>query len=45
MPSRPQPRIHAPEFPEGMEWFNTPRPLRPVDLRGRGVLLDFWAFC
>lgn len=40
-----QGRIHAPEFREGLTWFNTPRPLRMQELRGRLVLLDFWTYC
>ena len=35
----------APEFPDGLEWANTRRPLTMGDLRGRIVLLDFWTFC
>ncbi len=31
MTTRPRPTVHAPEFPEGMEWFNTPHPLREPD--------------
>jgi hypothetical protein len=34
--------IHAPEFPKGLEWINTPRPLTMQDLRGKIVLLEFW---
>ncbi len=37
--------IHAPEFPEGLEWLNTDTPLRLSDLKGKLVLLDFWTFC
>ncbi len=37
--------VRAPEFPLGLEWLNTDRPLRLADLRGRIVLLDFWTYC
>ena len=36
--------IHAPEFPSGLEWLNTPRPLSIAGLRGKIVLLEFWTF-
>lgn len=46
MPSSPRiPRVSAPEFPSGMDWLNTSRPLSLAALRGRVVLLDFWTFC
>jgi DNA-binding beta-propeller fold protein YncE len=32
----------APEFPEGGDWLNTPRPLTLAELRGKFVFLDFW---
>lgn len=36
----------APEFPEGLPWLNTERPLRMrEELRGRVVILDFWTYC
>ena len=38
-------KVNAPEFPEGMEWLNTDRPLAIRQLRGKVLLLDFWTFC
>ncbi len=37
--------IHAPDFPDGLEWFNTGRPLMLAELRGKIVILDFWTAC
>ncbi|HKJ31229.1 MAG TPA: thioredoxin-like domain-containing protein [Balneolales bacterium] len=37
-------KIHAPEFPKGMQWLNTDRPLSLKELRGKIVLLDFWTY-
>lgn len=37
--------VNAPDFPSGMEWLNTERPLSLRDLRGKIVLLDFWTYC
>lgn len=37
--------VTAPEFPEGLEWLNTKRPLTLRDLRGKVVVLDFWTYC
>ena len=34
----------APEFPDGLEWLNTGRPLSFAELRGKVVLLDFWTY-
>jgi thiol-disulfide isomerase/thioredoxin/DNA-binding beta-propeller fold protein YncE len=39
-------KIRCPEFPEGVTWINTTRPLSVAeDLRGRVALLDFWTYC
>ena len=38
-------KVNAPEFPEGMEWLNTERPLSIHQLKGKVVLLDFWTYC
>ena len=38
-------QVNAPDFPPGMEWVNTDRPLTLAELRGRIVLLDFWTYC
>jgi len=34
----------APEFPDGLDWLNTSRPLTLADLRGRLAILDFWTY-
>ena len=36
---------NAPEFPLGLEWVNTVRPLTMAQLRGKLVVLDFWTYC
>jgi DNA-binding beta-propeller fold protein YncE len=36
--------IQAPEFPAGLAWLNTSRPLTMAGLRGKIVLLDFWTY-
>lgn len=38
-------KISAPDFPQGMEWLNTAKPLSMADLRGKIVVLDFWTYC
>ena len=34
--------VNAPDFPPGLEWFNTDHPISLKELRGKLVLLDFW---
>ncbi len=34
----------APEFPSGLDWLNTDRPLTLEQLRGKVVVLDFWTY-
>ncbi len=38
-------RIHAPDFPEGLQWLNSANPISLEHLRGKVVLIDFWTFC
>ncbi|MBI4306679.1 MAG: hypothetical protein HY678_10215 [Chloroflexi bacterium] len=38
-------KVGAPEFPVGLDWLNTERPLSLADLRGKLVILDFWTYC
>lgn len=37
--------VNAPDFPAGLEWLNTEKPLSLRDLRGKIVVLDFWTYC
>ncbi len=32
------------DFPAGLDWLNTERPLQLADLRGRIAILDFWTY-
>jgi len=34
--------VHAPDFPDGLDWINTSKALKLSDLQGKLVLLDFW---
>lgn len=36
--------IRAPEFPQDVEWINTPSPLTISALRGKVVLLEFFTY-
>ena len=38
-------KTNAPEFPAGLEWVNTDRPLTMAELRGKIVVLEFWTYC
>ncbi len=33
------------DFPDGLTWINTDKPLHMDDLKGHVVLLDFWTYC
>jgi hypothetical protein len=44
MPNAYAGAVRAPEFPEGLDWFNAP-PLFMRQLRGKAVILDFWTYC
>ena len=35
----------APDFPPGLDWLNTDRPLSMQELKGKIVILDFWTYC
>ena len=37
-------RVNAPDFPDGLEWVNTDRPVSLGDLRGKIVILEFWTY-
>jgi thiol-disulfide isomerase/thioredoxin len=45
MSERNRGTVRAPEFPAGLEWLNTERPLTLAALRGKVVILDFWTYC
>ena len=36
--------VAAPDFPTGLDWLNTERPLTLTELRGKIVILDFWTY-
>jgi DNA-binding beta-propeller fold protein YncE len=36
--------VPAPEFPAGLDWLNTDRPLTLEQLKGKVVVLDFWTY-
>ena len=38
-------QVNAPDFPVGLDWLNTERPLTLSDLMGKILVLDFWTYC
>ena len=38
-------RMNVEPLPDDLTWINTSRPIRPDELRGKFVLLDFWTYC
>jgi hypothetical protein len=44
-PKAPFPRrFDVQDFPKGLDWLNTKKPLSKRDLKGKFVLLDFWTY-
>ncbi len=37
--------LAVPQFPQGLTWLNTSKPIKLQQLRGKFVLLDFWTYC
>ena len=37
--------VNAPDFPQGLEWINTDRPISLKELQGKLVILEFWTYC
>ena len=35
----------APDFPDGLQWFNTKRPRSVLEFRGKVLLIDFRPYC
>jgi len=45
MPESYEGKVRAPEFPSGLDWMNSDRPVALSEFRGKIVILDFWTFC
>lgn len=45
MPRRFTGTVNAPDFPVGLDWLNTDRPLTLADFNGKVLVLDFWTYC
>ena len=45
MAAAQEPTESAPEFDGGAGWYNTSRPIKIKDLKGKVVLIDFWTLC